>query len=120
MDLWSKGLGRRVLSLSLAERESIETRDADFVVSGVMHAPTFWDYEVTLDRRDVVEFLDLLQRPDAVRFVAVDAERGRILRTALGSVCVFALRTLGLLVRPSRRTGAARREGEQKVTDGGT
>jgi hypothetical protein len=102
MDLWSKGLGRRVLSLSLDERDALETRGSDFVISGVMHAPTFWDYEVTLDRQDVVDFLDLLQRPDVVRFVAVDEQRTPILRTAISSAAVFAVRTLGLLVRRPR------------------
>ena len=102
MDLWSKGLGRRVLSLSLSERESLETDSQEFFISGVMHAPTYWDYRVTLDREDVTDFLALLQRPDTVRFVAVDPERGRILRTALSSATVFAVRTLGLLVRRPR------------------
>lgn len=102
MDLWSKGLGRRVLSLSLSERESLTTDSQEFFISGVMHAPTYWDYRVTLDREDVTDFLALLQRPDTVRFVAVDPERGRILRTALSSATVFAVRTLGLLVRRPR------------------
>lgn len=116
MDLWSKGLGRRVLSLSLTEREAVEVGDDEFVISGVMHAPTFWDYRVTFDRRDVVEFLDLMQRPDVVRLISVDEARGRIVRTALGSVVVFVLRTLGLLVRGSR---PARPKARASGTTGG-
>ncbi|MCZ7530156.1 MAG: hypothetical protein M5U31_07290 [Acidimicrobiia bacterium] len=101
MDLWSKGLGKRVLSLALAERESLATRDDDLVIEGVMHAPTFWDYEVTLDRRDITEFLDLLQRPETVRFVIEDEHRTKILSTALSSALIFAGRTLRLLVTGS-------------------
>lgn len=99
MDLWSKGLGRRVLSLSLAERQALRADADEFVISGVMHAPTYWDYEVTLDRRDVTDFLALLQRPEVVRFVGTDPGRWPVLVTALRSASVFAVRTLGLLVR---------------------
>jgi hypothetical protein len=120
MDLWSKGLGRRVLSLSLAERQALETRDTEFVMSGVMHAPTFWDYEVTLDRQDVVEFLELLQRPDVVRFVAVDEQRTAILRTAVTSAAVFAVRTLGLLVRRPRPMTDAPTPDNERASHGRT
>ncbi|MEZ5171273.1 MAG: hypothetical protein R3A49_11070 [Acidimicrobiia bacterium] len=101
MDLWSKGLGKRVLSLALAERESSAIRDDALVIEGVMHAPTFWDYEVTLDRRDITEFLGLLQRPETVRFVIEDEHRRQILGTALVSALIFAGRTLGLLMQGS-------------------
>lgn len=120
MDLWSKGLGRRVLSLSLAERDALGTRDDELIISGVMHAPTFWDYEVTLDRQDVVEFLDLLQRPDVVRFVGVDDQRGPMLRTAMGSAAVFAVRTLGLLVRRPRPAQETFTTYEETAAHGGT
>ena len=84
MDLWSKGLGKRVLSLSLAERDSLAIDENDeLVIEGVMHAPTFWDYAVTLDRQDVTEFLDMLGRPEAIRFLHADESRNKILKTAL-------------------------------------
>ena len=98
MDLWSKGLGKRVLSLGLSESDSIDIVDDDLVIGGVMHAPTYWDYAVTLDRQDITEFLDLLQRPESVRFVFEDEHRNQLLKTALSSALVFATRTLRMLV----------------------
>ena len=117
MDLWSKGLGRRVLSLSLTERDAIEVGAEELVISGVMHAPTFWDYEVTLDRRDILEFLDLLQRPEVVRFIGSDERRGPLLVTALRSATVFAFRTLGLLVRHPAAPAGTGSQPEREVSD---
>ena len=37
MELWSKGLGSRVLSLRLGEREALLEKDPDLVIEGVMH-----------------------------------------------------------------------------------
>ena len=62
MDLWSKGLGRRVLSMTLGERELLADSDGYLVIEGAMHAPTYWDYQVSLEEDDIVEFLELLQQ----------------------------------------------------------
>lgn len=115
MDLWSKGLGKRVLSLALVERDSMLIVDDELVIEGVMHAPTFWDYAVTLDRCDVTDFLGLLQEPEAVRFVFEDEHRTDILKTALFSAVLFGVRTLRMVITgpPKQRTpetGAADRK----------
>ncbi len=131
MDLWSKGLGKRVLSLALRERDSTNIIDDELVIEGVMHSPTFWDYAVTLDRRDVTEFLGLLQEPEAVRFVGEDEHRTEILRTALSSAVVFAARTLRMLVigppapepasvNPSDDRATHDNPIDRELTDGGT
>ncbi len=109
MDLWSKGLGKRVLSLALAERDSMEIADDELVIRGVMHAPTFWDYAVTLDRRDVTEFLELLQEPESVRFVFEDRHRNDFLKAALSGAVVFAARTLRLAIAGPSASGPAGR-----------
>jgi hypothetical protein len=96
MDLWSKGLGRRVLSLTLGERELLADTDGYLVIEGVMHAPTYWDYQVSLEEDDIVEFLDLLQKPDSLRFLAGSGGRGRIFRTAATSGVIFLWRTIRL------------------------
>jgi hypothetical protein len=108
MDLWSKGLGKRVLSLALRERDSVLIADDELVIEGVMHAPTYWDYAVTLDRRDVTDFLGLLQEPEAVRFVFEDESRNDILKAALFSAVLFGARTLRMALTgpPSQRTPA--------------
>ncbi len=98
MDLWSKGLGKRVLSLTLGERDSLAIKSDELVIEGVMSGPTFWDYAVTLDRQDITDFLDMLQEPEAVRFVAVDDHRGKVLKTALSSAVYFAAHTLRMLI----------------------
>lgn len=99
MELWSKGLGKRVLSLSLAEHESVTARDGLLSVDGVMKAPTYWDYAVTLDEEDLVEFLGLLQQREALRFLSADGRSRAFMRAAIPSVVVFAARTVSLLVR---------------------
>jgi hypothetical protein len=96
MDLWSKGLGRRVLSLTLGERELLAEKDDYLVIEGVMHAPTYWDYQVSLEEDDIVEFLELLQKPDSLRFLATTEGKGEIYRTAAISALVFLWRTVRL------------------------
>lgn len=99
MDLWSKGLGKRVLSLSLAEHDSVTEREGLLSIDGVMHAPTYWDYAVTLDEDDIVEFLGLLQQREALRFVATDGRGRAFMRAAIPSAVVFIARTVRLLLR---------------------
>lgn len=82
MELWSKGLGRRVLSMSLGERTGVARTPAEVSVDGIMHAPTYWEYSVLLDGDDIVDFLGVLEEPDALRFVARDKSFGRLLTTA--------------------------------------
>jgi len=96
MDLWSKGLGRRVLSMTLGERDLLADSGGYLVIEGVMHAPTYWDFQVTLEEDDVVEFLELLKHPDALRFLVTDPARGRIFGTAATSAVIFLWRTLRL------------------------
>ena len=98
MDLWSKGLGRRVLSMTLGERERLAAVGDCMVIEGTMHAPTYWEYQVSLDEDDIVEFLELLNQPDSLRFLAANTERRRIVTTAATSALVFAGRTLRLAV----------------------
>ncbi len=118
MDLWSKGLGKRVLSLALSEHESIDIVDDELVIEGVMHAPTYWDYAVTLDRQDITEFLDLLQRPESVRFVFEDENRNHVLKIALTSALAFATQTLRMLVvGPPTSEPATSRTGDFTTED---
>jgi hypothetical protein len=110
MDLWSKGLGRRVLSMTLGERETLAVTEGYLVMEGIMHAPTYWDYQVSLEEDDIVEFLELLQKPDSLRFLATNEGRGRIYRTAAVSAVIFLWRTvrLALTGSPGGATGPAK------------
>jgi len=99
MDLWSKGLGKRVLRLRLSERDEMVEEDGHLVIRGVMGPPVYWDYAVSLSERDVVEFLEFLKQPAPVRLLASAGKRRAILTTAVASAAVFAWRTLGRFIR---------------------
>ncbi|MCE7883333.1 MAG: hypothetical protein DYH08_05610 [Actinobacteria bacterium ATB1] len=107
MELWSKGLGRRVLSMSLGERDGAGREGGNLHITGIMHAPVYWDYRVALEESDVVDFLTMLQKPESVRFLATSDKKGRILGTAAVSVLVFFGRTVRRLVggRPVESLG---------------
>jgi hypothetical protein len=94
MILWSKGLGKLVLEMRLAERSGIEAQAPDLVIDGTMGPPTFWNYSVNLNEKDVVEFLQLLEQPVPVRFLITTPERWKILASSLTGIGYFVLRTL--------------------------
>jgi len=93
MILWSKGMGKLVLSLRLCDRSGMANRDEGLVIEGVMGEPTYWDYAVTLGEQDVLDFLELLKQPQPTRFLITTEKRWAILGTALSSAAIFAFRT---------------------------
>jgi len=94
MILWSKGLGRLVLSMRLSERSGMGVRDGHIVIDGTMGAPTFWDYAVNLGEDDVVDFIGLLSQPMPVRLLVKTPKRMSILAAALVGIGCFVRRTL--------------------------
>jgi hypothetical protein len=94
MILWSKGLGKLVLSMRLSERSGMGTRGERVVIDGTMGSPTFWDYAVNLDEADVVDFIDLLKQPMPVRFLVTTPKRGSILSASVVGIGCFVRRTL--------------------------
>lgn len=111
MILWSKGLGRLVLNMTLAERSSTDQRDGNLVIDGTMGAPTHWDYAVTMTEEDVLDFIDLLKQPAPVSFLIEGEHPGAVVRTALMSGIVFAWNTvrcfLGLTASSPRGESAS-------------
>jgi hypothetical protein len=103
MILWSKGMGKLVLSLRLRDRSGMASRDEGLVIEGVMGQPTYWDYAVTLGEEDVLDFLELLKQPQPTRFVVMTEKRWAILGTALASAAVFAFRTVLCFLGGGRR-----------------
>ncbi|UCD83994.1 MAG: hypothetical protein JSU92_12005, partial [Deltaproteobacteria bacterium] len=70
MDLWSKGLGKRVLSMNLQEYEESVKGDDGVIVKGVLGPPVFWEYKLTMKEDDFVYFYKLITTgTDAVDFV---------------------------------------------------
>jgi len=98
MDLWSKGLGRLVLTLRLSERSGLEVEEHNLVMNGTMGKPTYWDWSVNLDDADIVDFLVFLQRPAPVRHMVESKHRWTMLKIALQGAVLFALRTLRLFI----------------------
>ena len=95
MDLWSKGLGRLVLTIGLRERSAttVDDESKQLVMQGTMGKPTYWDWSVNLDEEDVVDFLVFLQRPAPVRYIVRSSQRWQMLRVALVGGALFALRS---------------------------
>ncbi len=93
MILWSKGLGKLVLRMSLAERSATSEQDETLVIDGTMGPPTHWDYAVKMNEADVLDFVDLLKQPAAVRFATEADATGPLVRAALTSGIVFAWNT---------------------------
>ncbi len=94
MVLWSKGLGKLVLRMRLAERSATSDRDGKLVIDGTMGPPTHWDYAVNLNEADVLDFVVLLNQPTSVRFVTEAEAPGRLVRIALVSGIVFVWNTV--------------------------
>ncbi len=90
MDLWSRGLGKMVLSVRLSERSEMGAEENAAVIRGTMGAPVFWRYTVHLGDEDVVDFIELLKQPAAVGFAVTSRQRWSILFAALHSAVAFA------------------------------
>jgi len=90
MDLWSKGLGRLVLDLRLAERTETVAQEDRVELRGTMGKPVYWNYAVQMQQEDVLDLLGLLKQPPAVSFIVGTQGRGRLLRSALGGALHFA------------------------------
>lgn len=90
MDLWSKGLGKRVLSLNLQEYEGVEKCDEGIIIKGVMGAPVFWEYKVTMTEDDFVNFFGLLTKGNgAVDFIIHSPNRWKIYYRVVKNVTTF-------------------------------
>jgi len=59
-----------------------------------MGAPTHWDYAVTINEDDVLDFIELLKKPAPVRFTVEGRSAGLLVRTALVSGVLFAWNTI--------------------------
>jgi hypothetical protein len=68
MEFWSKGLGKKTISMELSKGESLVSEDA-LCVKGIMDAPVSWEYVMLLDEADIKDFFALLQEPGFARYV---------------------------------------------------
>ena len=118
MILWSKGLGKLVLKMSLSERSSTQDQGEKLVIDGTMGPPTHWDYAVMMNEEDVLDFVELLKQPAPIRFLVEGERPGTLVRTALLSGVKFAWNTSrcflgrgprGSAPAPTNRVVAARK-----------
>lgn len=107
MILWSKGLGKLVLRMSLAERSSASHHEGKLVIDGTMGAPTHWDYAVKMNEGDVLDFVELLKQPASIHFAVESGATGRLVTTALKSGVVFAINTTRCFLGIAPRTTEA-------------
>lgn len=107
MILWSKGLGKLVLNMKLAERAAADRRDGKFIIDGTMGPPTHWDYAVTMAEEDVLDFIELLKQPASIRFLIEGQKPAAVVRAALLSGVVFAWNSLRCFLGLLPATGEA-------------
>jgi len=108
MILWSKGLGKLVLNMKLAERSSVGQRDGKLIIDGTMGPPTHWDYAVNMAEDDVLDFVELLEQPAPVDFLIEGENPGAVVRTALASGVAFAWNTARCFLRRDATTNEER------------
>jgi|GEM_PF-3514217 len=98
MKFWSKGLGRRTVSLRLRSGDPVKSGDLLYV-RGSTEEPVVWDYAMMLASSDLVEFVTLLREPTIARFLYRSPRRWHL----YFALATGALRFLGLLVAQSLR-----------------
>ncbi|MCE7883330.1 MAG: hypothetical protein DYH08_05595 [Actinobacteria bacterium ATB1] len=86
MDFWSKGLGKRTVSVDLAKSEAVKSDDVLYL-KGTMEEPITWDYIMRLRADDMVEFMGLLRDPRVADYIYDSPNRWRLYaRLLLGGV----------------------------------
>lgn len=68
MIVWSRGLGKQRLPLTLADA-TLDVQPAHLVMRGTIE-PVCWDYAITLGPNDLRDFLRLMATPTTARFLA--------------------------------------------------
>lgn len=74
MRFWSKGLGKRCLEMDCG-KETIALDGSAMRLSGRVKPPLGWNYTITMDERDWLDFVELTLHPTLVRYLL---RRGRL------------------------------------------
>ncbi len=82
MKFWSKGLGKRTISLRLSDGEAVKSGDKLYV-KGLTGEPVIWEYIMPLETADFAEFVALLREPRIVEYLYRSPNRWRLYRTLL-------------------------------------
>lgn len=98
MIVWSKGLGKQRLPLELPAAKLRVSPDY-LIMEGVIE-PVCWNYAIRLAPNDLKDFLKLMSRPEAAKFLA---ERGGVLWPfMLGLVAIVPRLLFKLVLGPKQ------------------
>lgn len=81
MRFWSKGLGKRNLSMDCG-RETVRIDGSTMTLSGRVRPPLGWAYTITMDEDDWLDFVALSLHPAIVRYLMRRSRIGLALKAA--------------------------------------
>ncbi len=104
MRFWSKGLGKRSLSMDCG-KEAVTIQDQTVVLSGKVRPPLGWSYTITMDGDDWLDFIELSLHPTIIRYLMRKRRLGLALKAGWHLALLYATvaRRLPLLWIKSRR-----------------
>jgi hypothetical protein len=77
MEFWSKGLGKRLIALTLTEGEPLNS-EGTLTLRGHMEAPVDWEYVMKLTGEDLVDFFLLLKDPTVADYIYDSENRWKL------------------------------------------
>ena len=77
MEFWSKGLGKRLIALTLTKGEPLNS-EGTLCLRGNMEEPVSWEYVMKLTGDDLVDFFGLLKDPVVADFLFESENRWKL------------------------------------------
>jgi hypothetical protein len=90
MRFWSKGLGKRCLSMDCGTESVSVDGNAMMILSGTVRPPLGWAYTITMDHDDWLDFIELTCHPAMVRYLLRRRRLGLAMRAG-GHLALFYL-----------------------------
>jgi hypothetical protein len=98
MEFWSKGLGKRLIALTLSKGESLKS-EGTLTLRGNMEEPVSWEYVMKLTDDDLVDFFLLLKDPAVADFLYESENRWRLYGGMIAGGIVLGVRVVTELLR---------------------
>jgi len=98
MEFWSKGLGKRLIGLTLSKGESLKS-DGTLTLRGNMEEPVSWEYVMKLTDDDLVDFFLLLKDPAVADFLYESENRWKLYGCMIAGGVVLGVRVVTELLR---------------------
>ena len=117
MEVWSRGLGDKKLNLRLNETK-VENCGETIVIRGVMGAPVYWDFSITMEKEDILDVFIVATQRDTVGFLLQSKKCLSLYLKITGGVIKFLLLTLIQLPKklfPDREVKASNEDGKQQL-----